>query len=283
MASNGKPSQEKLEKAIIERSKGLRLASLQEGKKITYILKQIYEIKDAIIPINPFKDRVRRNPKIQNLSSDPKVQKWSEAFQYTFSIENGKQIQIKITDCIRLLQEVYDAAKTKQGLIDHEKDRLYRKARGTLRILHLAVDPFNNKFLLDKDKPIELMKYFSALETSLASLAPIESNSHSNPLQATQESFLKLSEDDKSLFIVAAFIPKCVINMERSVREKIFSYLLAERDIDLKIRITPIEFIQFFTELTKDNRKQFLNLLENNLTPNEKYELGKAEMSTSKH
>ena len=137
-----------------------RLGDMQRKQSINYILSRIKSLKKEIIINNPLLDRFENDSELRNKKNDPRVNRLAGLFKYSFSVENGVDLQEEINNCIMTLQKVFDKAYEKRhGNIDPEKEFKFYEAMGALNKLHRRINPFTHLVSTLEENPYELIKY----------------------------------------------------------------------------------------------------------------------------
>jgi hypothetical protein len=272
MASTDKDKKfEAIDSAVFKKESKKRLDALKIPPNINYVLNRIRNLKTKIKAENPLVLSLKKDKELMNYINDPLVIKIADYFDYSFKIDNAIALQEEISNCLIILQQVYDkASRSGSNLITFEKEYQFNIARGALKKLHYSINFVSNRILTKTDNPIELNKYFSALETALTSLAPLEEYVQTDPLQITKTNFEQLAPSDQKLFAIAIFQPIFVMELEKNDKQKIFSYLLGDKEVEERVSIVPTELAQLFKDYNSEKRKEFVEILAKFLTPDEK-------------
>jgi hypothetical protein len=240
-------------------------------QRISDILAAIDDIKEKITSSNPLDDRLNfkyADAKLLLMAKNsPAYKKLVGYFSYTFTVKEPRAIQRKIQQCITALQIVNDDA-LREGLLDDNKNWLFTVVRGALTKLFNLVNPFSTQLNIQTKDSTQILKLFSAIDTTLSSLASIEVKLYKDAPSQFITSFRQIPESDQKTFIIANWNGRMANELELPVAVETFRYLLAEKDVEKKLNAS--ELLRIFEGMEENARLNFIKILVPLLVPNEK-------------
>lgn len=260
-----------LDQALLKNQLNEKLKDFKIPKNISYVLERMMLLQQDIIVSNPFTDLLKRLGLKKEDLKDSDIRAIADIYNYTFNITEPFEKRMEIIYCMIYVHQIYDAS-TAIGAVDSEKERHFKIARGAFKKLLSFLNPYDGEILTKNSHPIDLMKIFSTIETSLSSIATLEDKVSVNPLEDIKNKIYLLSPPDHKAIAIKLFDPTYVYDMRHEDRKNIFDLLINDEDKTNNIHpaLEPLDIFQLFTHLNSNEKRiQFLEILKTELIPSE--------------
>ena len=252
---------------------------LRGHSKIDKILILIAELKDSIKVRNLSEEKLKsQGIKIELLNSISRkvIRNFSD---YEFYVENAKNCQARIILILKYLTLLIKGAD--KDKITQQELRAYYKTRGILKALHIRLNPFDNHIHSKDNKPLELMRIFSALEPTATWLSSLdnEESLESEEYDKVVKSFQDFILEEKINFFKLYFTDEIVEYLDNRIQANCFVRLLG------RIVLNPSQVLDQITKWEKTNpefRKKFVSFLASELLPTERLSIAQKEVEELK-
>ena len=218
---------------------------------------------------SPFKRSL--NPKDLNefntkLSDNEYFRKAKNIFQIQVKLKKGiegSEIQLKLIECISVVQELQDIAK-KQGLLDGVKRYDIISLKGALFEFIYMVEPMDNELLILSNDKTHLRKSAMAVFINASKLISLEASIHGkDPIRVFEDYIGKLSDEQQEQitrdYIFAEFKSEWLPFFSDTMIQSILDQIINNPTMTAKT--DPPTLLKLFHKLIKGDRTQFLRLM----------------------
>ena len=191
--------------------------------------------------------------------------------KYKIINEDASNVQLNLTQCIAIVQDIFNKAKEK-AIVDGYAMYQFYTLMGALDELCYRIDPENNELLSLSQDQTHLRKNVMAIYSNASKLISIETKIVGEDKQTSFEKYMARLPHTEQLkqvedFVIPNFNPMWVEKLDYDTIQRVLNLIIKNPELD--ITISPTTLLELFKKFKMSDRREFLKYMSISLVGEE--------------